>query len=219
MLVEKDWTRLVNILGQTGADQDGIVLNAASAANKMLRDQGLTWAEVLSHRKLPSRIVEELAETRAENERLKRELEGKVPKPVMKDPRRKRICAWCREKFTPKSSGRVPLYCSNSCRQSAHQKRKWDSQARFAEEIAKQQKEAQLKSDLTPRLRLELIAELVQSGVIHITSPDHIDLFVAGRNEYRGNKAIGELEVYYRDTGYDVGLAAIARWKQARKPR
>lgn len=40
-------------------------------------------------------------------------------------PRRRRRCAYlgCREPFTPKASGRPPLYCSDTCRQAAHRER------------------------------------------------------------------------------------------------
>ena len=47
-----------------------------------------------------------------------------MTKQVAKRARRKRTCAWCREKFSPLGRGRPPRYCSDSCRQRAYEKRR-----------------------------------------------------------------------------------------------
>lgn len=36
-----------------------------------------------------------------------------------------RKCAWCKKRIKIKPRGRVPVFCSSSCRQHAYEKRKW----------------------------------------------------------------------------------------------
>lgn len=39
--------RLIKLLGMIGSDHDGEALNAARLADKLLRDAGMTWADVI----------------------------------------------------------------------------------------------------------------------------------------------------------------------------
>ena len=62
--------RLVKLLGMIGSDHDGEALNAARLADKLVREAGLTWAEVFSEgspktKRIsvdPGEIVEEIVE-------------------------------------------------------------------------------------------------------------------------------------------------------------
>jgi hypothetical protein len=40
--------RLAKLLGMLGSDRDGEVINAARAANKLVRSSGLTWFDVIA---------------------------------------------------------------------------------------------------------------------------------------------------------------------------
>lgn len=44
-------------------------------------------------------------------------------KVVTKQPRGRQRCEWCRQHFNPKTRGRPPRFCSDSCRQRAYEKR------------------------------------------------------------------------------------------------
>jgi hypothetical protein len=48
-MVPIDMTRFTQICGMLGSDQDGERAAAAFQATKMLRNAGLTWAELLKH--------------------------------------------------------------------------------------------------------------------------------------------------------------------------
>jgi hypothetical protein len=48
-----DIRRLAKLLGMIGSAHDGEALNAARAANKLVRDCGLTWSDVIVSRALP----------------------------------------------------------------------------------------------------------------------------------------------------------------------
>jgi len=62
VLSDDDLDRLVKFLGMTGSAHDGECLNAARMASKMLRDLGLTWAEVLTPKRQDSRWRDEVDE-------------------------------------------------------------------------------------------------------------------------------------------------------------
>jgi hypothetical protein len=67
-----DRTRLACVLGMLGSDHDGEVLNAARAAERMRREAGLTWPEILKSEAVP----EPRAET--EEERRRKEAAAEV---------------------------------------------------------------------------------------------------------------------------------------------
>lgn len=48
--------RLAKLLGMTGSDHDGEVLNAARMADRIVREQGTTWSDVLG---TPTPVAEE----------------------------------------------------------------------------------------------------------------------------------------------------------------
>jgi hypothetical protein len=82
-------------------------------------------------------------------------------------PRPKTLrCQWCKEKMKIPARGRVPLFCSKTCRQRAYEKRKWSRPAPV---------EA-LDHDLAPIkvrniMRKELVAILLEFGLITDPTP------------------------------------------------
>jgi len=60
---------------------------------------------------------------RADRRRLTHSL-NKIYGRSAKRPRTLR-CAWCKEKIKVKSQGRLPRFCSHSCRQRAYERAKW----------------------------------------------------------------------------------------------
>jgi hypothetical protein len=48
-----DTSRLAKLLGMIGSTHDGEALNAARAANKLVRDCGLTWPDIIASPALP----------------------------------------------------------------------------------------------------------------------------------------------------------------------
>ena len=47
-LAEADRDRLTRLLGMLGSDFDGEVLNAARLADRLVREQGITWFDILA---------------------------------------------------------------------------------------------------------------------------------------------------------------------------
>jgi len=48
-----DTDRLAKLLGMMGSAHDGKALNAARAADKLVRDAGLTWPDIIASSALP----------------------------------------------------------------------------------------------------------------------------------------------------------------------
>ena len=61
--------------------------------------------------------------TRSDNRRLDYRLGG-IYKQPRKRPKTLR-CGWCKEKFKVGRRGRLPDFCSHSCRQRAYERSKW----------------------------------------------------------------------------------------------
>jgi hypothetical protein len=210
-----DRSKLAKTLGMLGSAHDGEALNAGRAAVRMLRDCGVSWHELLDPGASSSRDAEKLRAAQAEIERLKRQLAANSRDRSNQHPK-KPTCAWCRKRFTPEKTGRPPKFCSDSCRQSSYQKRTKDWRAMAEEEALAQAKEQQFRRQHTSRIRREIISELVQHGFVPITSPEHIDMYIAGRSTWRSPKIVDELETHFRETGNQPGLDAIKDWRRNR---
>src|SRR4030095_10430906 len=61
-------------------------------------------------------------------------------------------CQWCKKKIAVKSRGRLPAYCSHSCRQRAHERAKWQQPHEDLGSVALQTKITQTVRDLTEEL-------------------------------------------------------------------
>jgi hypothetical protein len=68
--------QLAKRLGMVGSDHDGEALNAARAADKLIKEHNLTWAEALSSNGSdnPLLLQRELAAVRRENQQLRAQL-------------------------------------------------------------------------------------------------------------------------------------------------
>jgi hypothetical protein len=75
-------------------------------------------------------------------------------------------CQWCRKRFAVPVRGRLPNYCSDSCRQRAYQKRKWRGEGPVAL-LAKDLAHLRVRE----WLRKEIWALLVQAGLAAPHSP------------------------------------------------
>ena len=61
-------------------------------------------------------------------------------------------CQWCKKKIAVKPHGRLPAYCSHSCRQRAHERAKWQQPHEDLGSVALQTKITQTVRDLTEEL-------------------------------------------------------------------
>jgi hypothetical protein len=141
-------------------------------------------------------------------------------KVVTKQQRPRVKCQWCRTPFSPKPLGRAPKFCSARCRQAACVKRNgtWETMQRAA---AKAREDELLRKRLCEHLRAEvrqeLTREFIQSGLVRITGPDHVNALMAGRNEWRGNKLLGELAQDFAAVGNWDAVSAIREWQRRAK--
>jgi hypothetical protein len=135
--------------------------------------------------------------------------------------RRPRVkCEWCRKPFSPKPVGRAPKFCSAKCRQAACVKRNgtWETRQR---QLAKQFEHSallrRLRESLRTEVRQQLTNEFIQSGLVRITGPDHVNALMAGRNEWRGNRLLDELAADFTAAGNLEATAAIREWQARAK--
>jgi hypothetical protein len=141
-------------------------------------------------------------------------------KVVTKTARLRVKCEWCRTAFKPKPLGREPKFCSAKCRQAACVRRNgtWETHQR---QVAEQSRERALveclRAQIRPILRRELTREFIQSGLVRITGPDHVNALIAGRNEWRGNKLLDELARDFAAAGNLEAVAAIKEWQRIAK--
>jgi hypothetical protein len=97
----------------------------------------------------------------------------------------------------------------------------WETNQRKAQEEAerlalRRQLRAELHAELRPEIRRQLTQEFIQSGLVRITGPHHVNALVAGRNEWRGNTLLNELvplvidsDRFLRIDGSSVGRRSI----------
>ena len=143
-----------------------------------------------------------------------------IMKLVTKQRRPRVKCEWCRTLFSPKPRGRAPKFCSARCRQAACVKRNgtWETRLREQE---KAQRESSLRKELRESLRDEvrqqLTREFVQSGLVRITGPDHVNALIAGRNAWRGNNLLNELAHDFAAAGNPEAASAIREWQRMAK--
>jgi hypothetical protein len=82
-------------------------------------------------------------------------------------PRPKTVrCRWCNGRIKVKAQGRVPEFCSQSCRQRAHERRKWQRPQPvelLAQDIAKWR--------VRNFLRAEIWAVLQEAGFVRQQQP------------------------------------------------
>jgi hypothetical protein len=137
---------------------------------------------------------------------------------VVTKTRRPRVkCEWCRAPFAPKPFGRAPKFCSAKCRQAACVKRNgtWEARMRReAQEAERRALVARLRESLRREVRQQLTQEFIQSGLVRITGPDHVNALIAGRNEWRGNKLLDELAQDFAAAGNQEAVSAIREWQR-----
>ena len=90
----------------------------------------------------------------------------------------------------------------------------WETRQReLAHAAADDALQSQIRERLRPEMRRQLTREFIQSGLVRITGPDQVNALIAGRNEWRGNKLLDELEADFRAAGNIEAAAAIREWK------
>lgn len=118
-----------------------------------------------------SRVDRERARRRAQERR--RAVDGQpqaeptqAPLPGLKDSERARLvaksCVWCGGVIEPKATGRIPQYCSSTCRHRAWEQRRAAASGRSAVEVVERRIEVPVEShrDEWPTILDRLAAEL-----------------------------------------------------------
>src|SRR6516164_4457952 len=74
-------------------------------------------------------------------------------------------CVWCKAKIKVKPQGRLPLFCSHSCRQRAYERAKWGQPHLVAlcKDLA--------TTELRRAIREEAWAMLRQAGLVQTPAP------------------------------------------------
>jgi hypothetical protein len=73
-------------------------------------------------------------------------------------------CIWCKEKIAVKPQGRLPAYCSHSCRQRAYERAKWQQPHLLA--LHKDLKRLAIRAEI----RKEAMELLRQMGLVGATT-------------------------------------------------
>jgi hypothetical protein len=94
-----------------------------------------------------------------------------------------RSCAWCGTALAPKPRGRIPKWCSASCRQRAWEQARAAASGRSAVEVVERQVETPVPMPPTrrdwPRLLGELVNQL-DGGRVYDRDLDELSVAVAG---------------------------------------
>jgi hypothetical protein len=128
----------------------------------------------------------------------------------------KRKCAWCKERFKPKTAGRPAVYCSVSCRQRAYEKRRWVSYGAM-DAFALDTLPWPARQAMVEDIRRAHMLELIKNGAVPLVDVAQIDGVLDKVPAPERLPLLSNIESACRKRSDDEALATVTRWRLSRQ--